>query len=396
MSIAVQLLLLSVGFGPSGETGAEPWRAALDALRAQCGGLSRDLETARRALLERAVGNAAETARLTPAPTRLRPPGYGVLPEVVEDDAPAGIVPSERQYSLERLTLDSAAAFRDAALLAGQATRGERALVPLVAEFERLAGRLHNLEDHIGYHAYWQAAVGEYQEFFAERNRLIGHVRRMDSRRQQGASAGELDRERREILNQFAPFQPTPGLALEERSGGERVLPVTVTTDIEVQPFLDAFREGVEAAFARSAAARDRRFRVELRLVRVTPAELYPAGPPRYGESIDADAHLARFPSGALVLTTGEESTHAWNGRAILLGPAELSRRTLAHEFAHLLGFRDAYLRGYDASTAGPFGAILVEWIGLQDDLMGNAKGGRVTAEMIDTLIESYGSVEAP
>ncbi len=393
MPIAITLLLLAGGLDPARP---EPWRAVLDELRRQCAGLSLDLEAARRALLRRAVGNAEETARLTPEPTGLRLPGYGVLPAVVEDDAPGEIVPMERQYSLERLTTDSIAVFRDAALLAGQATRGERVLAPLVAEFERLAGRLHNLEDHVGYHAQWQAAVGEYPEFFAERNRIIEQVRRMDSRRQQGASKGELEHERREILSQLAPFEPTPGLALEERSGGERVLAVTVTTDIDDGPFLAAFREGVEDAFNGSAAARSRRFEVELRLTRVTPAELYPSGPPGHGEPIDADTHLACFPEGALVLTTGEESTHAWNGRAILLGPAELSRRTLAHEFAHLLGFRDGYLRGCDAQREGPFGAILVEWIGLQDDLMGNAKGGRVTDEMIDTLIEAYGGTAAP
>ena len=38
----------------------------------------------------------------------------------------------------------------------------------------------------------------------------------------------------------------------------------------------------------------------------------------------------------------------------------------------------------------GEFGVVLVEWTGLLDDLMGNPSGGRVTAEMIDRLIEAY------
>ena len=101
-------------------------------------------------------------------------------------------------------------------------------------------------------------------------------------------------------------------------------------------------------------------------------------------------AHLARFPAGALILTTGEDSTHAWTGHYIALGPDLVTRRTLAHEFAHLLGFRDAYLRGYDGDPHGPYGAILVEWVGLADDLMGDSEHGRVTEAMIRTLLEAY------
>ena len=94
----------------------------------------------------------------------------------------------------------------------------------------------------------------------------------------------------------------------------------------------------------------------------------------------------------ALVLTTGGASTHAWTGRWITLGPEEVSRRTLAHEFAHLLGFDDAYLRGFDGRPDDRFGVVLVEWTGLRDDLMGNVRGGRVSRGMVETLIEAYGS----
>ncbi len=91
-------------------------------------------------------------------------------------------------------------------------------------------------------------------------------------------------------------------------------------------------------------------------------------------------------------MTTGGESTHAWTGRWMVLGPEEVSGRMLAHEFAHLLGFDDAYLRGFDGDPDGPFGVVLVEWTGLRDDLMGNVRGGRVTRDMVETLVKAYGS----
>ena len=99
-----------------------------------------------------------------------------------------------------------------------------------------------------------------------------------------------------------------------------------------------------------------------------------------------------RFPAGSLLLTTGGASTHAWTGQWIALGPEELSRHTLAHEFSHLLGFGDAYLRGFEGKPDDRYGLVLVEWTGLQDDLMGNVRGGRVTRGMIETLLEAYGS----
>jgi hypothetical protein len=67
------------------------------------------------------------------------------------------------------------------------------------------------------------------------------------------------------------------------------------------------------------------------------------------------------------------------------------SRRALAHEFGHLLGFGDAYLRGFDRAAKSAFGVVLVEWTGLRHDLMGNPSGGRVDATLIDRLLQEYG-----
>jgi len=57
-----------------------------------------------------------------------------------------------------------------------------------------------------------------------------------------------------------------------------------------------------------------------------------------------------------------------------------------------LLGFSDAYLRGYDGDVEDPLEVVLVEWTGLIDNLMGAPSSGRVTKEMIERLIEAYGT----
>jgi hypothetical protein len=90
-------------------------------------------------------------------------------------------------------------------------------------------------------------------------------------------------------------------------------------------------------------------------------------------------------------LTTGASSLNALVGNRIFLGTGHVTRRTLAHEFGHLLGFRDAYLRGYDGTPGGPYGVVLVEWTGLSADLMGGSGRGQVSEDMITTLMTFYG-----
>jgi len=369
----------------------EAWRPAQDWLRERCKEMARNLDRARELLLLRAEGNAELTELLTPGPVRIRLPGYGVLPRIREDAPPSAVELRQRRFSLERLTTVFAPEFRDAALLAGSAGDPGSSLREQVVEYERIRRRLLKLEDHLGYHGYWQRAVVDYPEFFDERNRVIVKLRSLESRRRRGGDDEELAAARQALVDQLAPFEVTPGLVLERREDGWNVLRVSVTTDIDDERFLAIFREGVEAAFVEDEGVRAMRFRIDLHLRRISAKQLYPEGPPKYGERIDPEAHLARFPEGDLVLTTGEESTHAWTGKSIVLGPEEVSRRTLAHEFGHLIGFRDAYLRGFEGQPDSRFGVELIEWTGLRDDLMGNAPGGRVTAEMVEILVEAYG-----
>jgi hypothetical protein len=373
---------------------AAPWEHVHRWLGAQRDRMAEHLETAHAALLARAraAGEEALVERLRVEPPRPRPHGYGILPEILDDPPLQPVVTRRNVYSLESLSTSHAGAFRDAALLAGRvASEPDLPLAPWVNEFERLRERMQNLEDHLDYHAKWQVEVVEHKAWFYRSNRIIDKLRKMAALEEQGAPKAQIDAARDEVSRRLAPFRPTPGLHVETRDDGARVLTIEVCTDIDDAAFLGETRRAVEETYTGSAAARSLRFALDLRWRCMAVDALYPEGPPARGSEIDPDDHERRFPEGALVFTTGAASTHAWTGRSVRLGPSPLARRTLAHEFGHLLGFDDAYVRGYEGDPRGTFGVVLVEWVGLRDDLMGNPLGGAVTSEMIETLLDAYG-----
>ena len=168
------------------------------------------------------------------------------------------------------------------------------------------------------------------------------------------------------------------------------MLRVEVVTDITDARFLRQFEAAVDREFTQAPAARARKFKVALTVRRVSPSSLYPQGAPESASPVDIDEHVSRFPAGALVLTTGARSTHAFNGRYIQLGTNRCRPRTLAHEFGHLLGFSDAYLRCYVGEPSDLMGCSIMEWSGLLNDLMGEPEHGRVTPAMIDRLLSAY------
>jgi hypothetical protein len=395
------LLILSLIVGPLARAADEPvieatevpyaWENVLAGLEKQLDQLLRTLENARGVLRVRAQAeNPDFVARLYLE--RPRRAGYQVVPAIRHDKPLASVTPRQRTYSLEVLHERVAPILREAVDLNERAfAKPSPALEPLVTEFGRLRGQLHDLEERFAYHSQWQRAVVEQGAFFAERNRIAASIGEMQAVQASGGSADRVAALRQAVQERVTEFAPTTNLAIKINGDGIRILPVAVYTDIEDEEFLQAFREGVESAFKDSEAARSQRFAVRLEIRHLTATELYPQGAPARGTAISVKEHLARYPEGALILTTGGKSTHSWVGRNITLGPDPITPRTLAHEFGHLLGFSDAYLRSYQGDPRDPYGVVLLEWTGLIDNLMGSPAVGRVTEAMIETLIDTYG-----
>ncbi|MHC4838041.1 MAG: hypothetical protein ACYTF3_07635 [Planctomycetota bacterium] len=397
------LLLLALGTlgcqsaesAPEAAGGPVPpsWEVVCTWLRVQTDALTDDMSTAREALVARAESEAPElVARLEPAPPRTS--GWGLLPELIEDGPTHAVVPVERRYALQGISVNFASTFRDGRILAEHTSRDpEQDLEAAVIEYERVRGDMQNLQAHLSYHEQWQASVVDSTAYFRGRNEVVAQARELDALVKEGHDEPtprmvELEAAIREELE---VFHEVSFLALEDTGDGQLVLPVRVLTDIDDEAFLAAFAEAVDDAWSGSEAAREQGLSIELVLEPVDLGTLYPEGAPEVGQTIDPKEHVARFPVDTLVMTTGGKSTHAWNGRCLVLGPGTIAPRTLAHEFGHLLGFSDSYLRGFDGRLDDPYGVVLVEWTGLLDDLMGNVSGGVVREPLVDRLVTAYG-----
>ncbi|HLQ78619.1 MAG TPA: hypothetical protein VK210_14770, partial [Terriglobia bacterium] len=117
-------------------------------------------------------------------------------------------------------------------------------------------------------------------------------------------------------------------------------------------------------------------------------AALYEKDPaPKRGEHIDMKVHTARFPSDGVILTTGAEMTNAIVKRYLALGPGDISERLLAHEFGHLLGFPDGYIRGY--KDLGEKGFEILELTSFFDDIMSAPRDGSVQPAHFKLILET-------
>lgn len=369
------------------------WQTVIGDLREEARGFLGTLKLVRTALIRRAE---REDRRVIGRLYLKRPirAGYGVVPEIVKEPPERPVALLKTEFSLQALAArtkrDLTALFR---LNKRAATDRGAPLMDLVKAFERLRGRLRNLERNLSYHNFWQRSAIRKPRYYAERNKLaivIGELMALRKKAADPERQAALQRRIRDRVFRIRKVRPGLAPTIKEIGDGALVLPVTIFTDIADEGFLNGFSESVRDLVSRSPTARKRQFSIDLRLRRMSINELYPDGAPRPGASIDRKSHLARFPKDAYVLTTGGRSTHVYTDRAIMLGPSPASRRTLAHEFLHLFGFLDAYVRSYTGDLKDPFGVTFVEWTGLTDDIMSSPGHGRVSDEIIETLIEAY------
>lgn len=358
--------------------------------------------------------------------------GYQLLPRVISDVPPS---PSARpqvvRYSWAwtdtLIARETATLARLEAQLAQiPASGADRATYQaLAAEYRKAVERRRPIDADIDYNRLWQKQIADDRPLFdritrrldafverqaiedalavgsdAERRAVRG-IKGIDlaltGEKLQQALAGRAESLTREVAAGIGAVAPPAFVRVQPANGHERVISVPVYTDIADAGFVDAFKSAVETQW--HVRAGEDAFRVELVIAVLTPEQLYcgqsdgtrarAAGctPPARGDRIDLAAHAARFPKDGAVLTTGASSLRIVAGRVLALAPHDVARRVFAHEFGHLLGFPDAYLRGYRDLVAEGFQVL--ELVPDAADIMSSPGTGSVLARHFEALLRS-------
>lgn len=369
----------------------------------------RQVDSLQRVLANRTVRFHAELAGILgkAAPDllpRLEPPppiatGYQLLPRLIAEQAPVA-VPAKAQlvsygwrWSETLMAQETASLERmEATLARTPATPASRgALDSLVTDYRGLVDRKRRVDADVNYNWLWQAEIARARPIFdratALQNMILAH-----SDTDTSATAAIA----RGLAESVGGVAPPSFLRFEHAADGAWRIVVPMVTDIVDTAFVAAFRQAVEDRW--HARARGDEYRAVITIQMVTPAALYcgqaaavpqPPGscaPPARGAAINLQTHIARFPANVAILTTGAGSTHFTAGRAIILSPHDAPYSVVAHEFGHVLGFRDAYLRGY--RDAGADGYVVTELVVDNGDIMGNSRAGSVRALHFEHMID--------
>ncbi len=295
----------------------------------------------------------------------------------------------------------------------------------LVNEYPRLPEAQRNIDDHVQYNRLWQPAIAgdragydrgtHLHDAVLERQAIIDAldatddaafrkaldtIQNVDRTRSRAQLEPDLRAREVALANEIHAvidqIKPPDFLRVERRSPHLWVVHVPVYTDIDDAAFRSGFQEAVESVW--HVRDGDDEFRLELSITYISPEALYrkrtgcetgaedQCRPPKKGDHIDLAAHAGLFPPNGARLTTGAGITHVINA-AIVLGPSDAGPHLLAHEFGHMLGFRDEYFRGYH--DLGPDGFQVMEVVAEPDDVMGNPGGGPARRQQFEKLIAS-------
>jgi hypothetical protein len=336
--------------------------------------------------------------------------GYQILPRIIADAVPdrqlaARAVAYSWPWTERLIDAERRKIFRAMAQL-----RGAGAMVPtlsrttlqrLVLDYRKMRERHDNIDAHVRYNRFWQAAVASHRSAYDRatllQNVLIQHqnllaasqppaapmetssiaLRAPDATARPIGIADHLNKGEELLpqrINAVLQGIDTPGFIRLEQSNDQSVFRIPVFTDIEDQDFVAAAKRIIESTWRIRGPKKT--FRVELEISYFSSALLYAGlGKPAKGAPLDLRRHLGRFPSGGAILTTGALTTHVQD-YAIVLGPRAIAPRILAHEFGHILGFRDGYIRGY--KNLGKDGFQITEVIAFPEDIMAAPSTGRV------------------
>jgi hypothetical protein len=299
--------------------------------------------------------------------------GFGMLPRIVDTPVPASPPVSVFNYSWpitdgyiagEKIKLDQA----DASLrnLSNVSTEEKgTAIRNLILEYRKLLANQRRIDQYLQYNQFWQRAIAQDRPRFDQLTKVYELLK---------SDEANTARAIREVLGK----PDVPAFIKIDRSMRDSVIVrVPVYTDIVDEEFLAKAKSAIEQLW--QVQDGDLKCLLEIEIRKVAPAV-------EQGTRIDVRAHATRFPEDGAVLTTGAQTTHSLVGRYVALAPGDLSTRTLAHEFGHILGFRDGYIRGY--RDLGDRGFEILELTSVFDDIMSAPREGHVQAEHFKLLVE--------
>lgn len=257
----------------------------------------------------------------------------------------------------------------------------------MVADYPELEANQRTIDSHIQYNRFWQKIISEDKPRFDKLTRLHD----MALERQLLLDKKELtdsERQREQYLTQqireeTGAVRPPSFIKVEHPKPNVWVARVPLYTDITDKAFIAQVKEAIEKVWL--VEDRENVYKMSVEVKRVTPAKLYGGKPPKHGEHIDVTKHIDRFPKNGGVLTTGANSTYAIPGRFVALGPQDISKNVVAHEFGHILGFVDGYFRGY--RDRGNDGYDVLEVVPDPDDIMCTPGTGHVRKHHYEKLI---------